>query len=55
MAKNKKFKLTKDELFELCYSFYKDGDLDSQKNVATLGSFKVEWDFKKKELKKFTK
>ena len=39
----KSIKLTEDELFELMYSSYKDGDYDSKVLKASLGSFQREF------------
>lgn len=34
------YMLDQDELFDLCYRFYKAGDADSRENLACLGSFR---------------
>jgi hypothetical protein len=39
----KSIKLTEDELFELLYTAYKDGDYDSQTKKACLGAFQIEF------------
>ena len=35
----KKIKLTEEQLFEMLYSAYKDGDYDSKVSKASLGEF----------------